>query len=95
MVKRGAEAIPSDRAMPSIEISFCVVCGMPARWKYDRRGRPYLSCSHCTIRIFPHGHTSIAGLEMLHGMLKRSGVQRHRQAVQAQVQRRLQRVSVS
>lgn len=88
MKQRGPQA-PSAHAMPSAELLFCIVCGTSGGWKYDKLGRPYISCSACTVRIFPHGHISLSGLEILHEMVRRSGVQRHQQAVQVRVNRRL------
>lgn len=82
-------------AMPTIDFAFCIVCGMPGGWKFDRRGRPYLACSHCTVRVFPHGHTALAGLELIYDMIRRSGLARHRQTVLGLVKRRVLRTRVS
>jgi len=79
--------VSSGVAMPSIKLKVCIFCGMPNGWKLDKVGRPYLSCGNCTIRVFPHGPSSIAGIELLHEMLVRSGIARFRQALQHRVNR--------
>lgn len=88
------QPVPNDHIRPSVELAVCILCGMPGGWKKDRRGRPYLSCSHCLVRIFPHSMTAMAGLELLYDTVRRIGVSRHRQNVLALVNRRVMRTKV-
>lgn len=88
------QPIMHDHVRPTIELAVCIVCGMPGGWKKDRRGRAYLSCSHCQVRIFPHSMSALAGLELLYEMIRRMGVSRHRQNVLALVKRRVMRTKI-
>ena len=68
--------------MPTVKLRVCIICGAESFWKSDRAGRPYLSCPSCNVRIFPHSRASISGIEVVHEMVVRSGINRFRQAVQ-------------
>lgn len=78
---------------PDYELKVCPFCGMPAKWKYDRRGRAYLSCHHCQTRVFAHSHVALAGIQILQEYVLR-GVQRHRQLVSRLVERKLSAIAL-
>lgn len=45
----------------------CPCCHEPAKLetRFDVKGRPYLTCGSCSVRIFPRGVQSIVGLTMM------------------------------
>lgn len=88
------QPVPYDHVRPGIELAVCIVCGMPGGWKKDKRGRSYLSCSHCLVRIFPHSMSAMAGLELLYEMIKRMGVSRHRANVLTLMRRRAMKARI-
>lgn len=88
------QPVANDHVRPRVELAVCILCGMPGGWKKDRRGRSYLSCSHCLVRIFPHSMTAMAGLELLYSMVRRLGVASHRRNVLTLVRQRVMRTKV-
>jgi len=82
-------------AQPAFQLKVCPFCGMPAYWKFDKKGRPYHSCGFCQTKLFIYGHVALSGIEVLHEMVIRSGIPRFRQAVQTRAMRRIQRAPTS
>ena len=41
-----------------------------AELRFDRRGRPYLTCTACATRVFTRGRAALAGSAILNGVVE-------------------------
>lgn len=81
---------PADHLKPNIELSICITCGMPAKWRFDRKQhRPYHYCNYCGIRVFIYHVESLIGFEMLHQLILK-GAPAFRRTLRERVNRRMQ-----
>lgn len=90
-MRTGARNSKNDPLLrPGTQLTVCVICGMPAEWRYDKHQRPTHYCPHCGTRIFLYSVAGVAGMETLNHMISR-GAARHRQSVQRIVNNRVRR----
>lgn len=82
----------SGYARPDFRLKVCPFCGMPAEFKWDRKGRAYHSCGFCQTKLFIYGTTGFCGLELVQGMIARDGGVRFRQLVQRSLAQKSRRV---
>jgi len=79
---------PPIQLQPAFEMTMCPFCGMPARWRFDKKGRPMHFCAECGIRVFIYGSAGLVGFEMLYQLAARVGPVRWRQEAQSRITRR-------
>lgn len=80
---------------PSAPLRVCPSCGVPASWRYDKKGRPFHYCPHCGTRVFMYTVTGLVGFELLHQTVVRNGPTRQRNLVNRLVAQRIARQSRS
>ena len=76
-----------EYAQPDFELKVCLICASALKWKYDKRGRPYVGCGNCQSKIFVHGRIGLTGVKILHDLVMRMGVSRFRQVLTQHVLR--------
>ena len=81
-----------EQLRPTFQLRFCVICAMPAAWRFDWKNRPYHYCSYCGVRIFIYHINGLMGMELLHQNIMRSNPERVRQALRARVERRTREI---
>jgi hypothetical protein len=78
---------------PTFALRVCPSCGVPASWRYDKKGRPFHYCGHCGTRVFIYTITGLVGFEMLHQFVVRNGPIRHRNLINRTVGQRIARAA--
>lgn len=76
---------------PTFVLRLCIGCGAQAAWRYDRKRRPYHYCPNCGIRFWIYHPKAMAGIELVHAMVLRAGVQQFRKSVAMTEMRRMVR----
>lgn len=92
MVKPPVVAPTDELLKPAVPMRVCISCGVPAGWRYDKKGRPFHYCGHCGTRIFIYTVTGLIGFEMMHQAVVRNGPARQRNLINRMVGQRIARV---
>lgn len=73
---------------PTFVLRVCIGCGASAAWRYDRKRRPYLYCPNCGIRLWIYHPKAMAGIQIVHSLVLRTGISQFRKAVAMSEMRR-------